>query len=437
MITRPLISVYLDRVRISPRNIEDVAIFNSIDMTLPELTFKIADLDGTFLSQLDIYVGATIGVDLIESNQRLESNNIKGRTFTDFIITKIFDGFENNNESLGGFIQIWCKPAWYLFGNNQGHAYAPMKLSELIKKVCQEAHENLGLKIEDSRFASSSDPGNVPRFKCCESDLDFIEKKLLPYTNIDDSNVFFYVDWFGRPNLTSFERLISQEPKTIIYPPAGLANTIQEKLSDIVKQKGITEAYSWQGINLKIGDENLKKAFSTIKKKVFLENNETGKVYIANQQPRARMGSDNGKTFASKMPFNALTMEYIDATSSEPYPNRLLPDALAMARNSDNNVVDFIQLEVLLNGAIDKMVVGDTVMLVTPIRKISMSDNELVSKKNSHWINGKWLIKNITMTQRKCNPDDVSTKITVIRPTLIYNIDTTTINKSSYLYSVE
>ena len=57
MITRPLIIVYLDRVQIPPRNLEDVAIFNSIDMTLPELSFKIVDMDGLYLSQMDLYIG--------------------------------------------------------------------------------------------------------------------------------------------------------------------------------------------------------------------------------------------------------------------------------------------------------------------------------------------------------------------------------------------
>ena len=175
MLTRPLIIVYLDRVQIPARNLEDVAIFNSIDMTLPELSFKIIDMDGLYLSQLDLYIGATVGIDIIEGNRNLEKSSLSGHSFGDFVITKIFDGFESNNESMGGFIQVWCKPAWYLFGRYQGHAYPPMKLSELIKQVCSDANDNVKLIIEDDRFASSSDPGNVPRYKCGESDLDFIQ----------------------------------------------------------------------------------------------------------------------------------------------------------------------------------------------------------------------------------------------------------------------
>lgn len=437
MLTRPLIIVYLDRVQIPARNLEDVAIFNSIDMTLPELSFKIIDMDGLYLSQLDLYIGATVGIDIIEGNRNLEKSSLSGHSFGDFVITKIFDGFESNNESMGGFIQVWCKPAWYLFGRYQGHAYPPMKLSELIKQVCSDANDNVKLIIEDDRFASSSDPGNVPRYKCGESDLDFIEQKLLPYTNINDSNVFFYLDWFNRPNLTSFARLISQEPKVLIYPHQGVANTVQNKITDLIKQKGITEYYSWQKINLTIGNDDIRKSFATMKKRVVLENNETGKIYIANQQPKAKMGKDKNPTFFAKMPFNALTMEYIEATSNEAYPNRLLPDALAMARNSDNDVIDLIQLEVIVNGAIDNFVVGDTIQLLTPLRNISSKENEELSKKNTHWINGKWLIKSVMMTQKKCNPDEVTSIITVVRPTLVYNIETTTINKSNYLYSVD
>lgn len=436
MLTRPLLIPYIDRVQINPRNLHEISMFNSIDMTLPELTFKISDVDGTYLSQLDLYIGATVGLDVIEGNRNLNSDSLKGKSFGDFIITKIYDGFENNTENMGGFIQVWCKPSWYLFGNYQGHAYPPMKLSELIKKVCQDANTNVRLEIEDERFATSSDPGNVPRYKCNESDLDFIEKKLLPYTNIDDSNVFFYLDWFNRPNLSSFARLVGQEPKIIIYPHQGIANTVQDKITDIVKQKGIKEMYMWQKINVTIGNENLKKAFATLKKKVVLENNETGKVYIANQQPKARMGMDNDKNKSAKMPFNALTMEYIEATNCECYPNKLLPDALALSRNSDNDVIDLIQFEIVINGIVDDVVAGDTLMLLTPLRNINKKDNVELSKRNSHWLQGKWLIKSIKMTQSKCNPDDVSSVITIVRPTLIYNVDTTTINKSNYLYTV-
>jgi hypothetical protein len=413
-------------------------------MTLPELTFKINDTDGDFLSKLDVYVGATVGIDIIEGNRNLEKDSLTARTLCDFVVTKVFDGFEFGNEQMGGFVQVWCKPAWYLMGNYQGHAYAPMKLSALIKKVCEDANPNIRLKIEDERFTDSSDPGNTPRFKCGESDLDFIEQKLLPYTNIQDSNVFFFLDWFNRPNLTSFAKMVSAEPKVIVYPSIGIASTVQDKISKIVEQKGITEYYAWDKIQVKIGDEDLKKSFATMKKKISLENNETGKVYIANQQPKARMGKDSDKAKMAKMPFNAMTMEYIEATSNEAYPNRLLPDALAMARNSDNDVIDFIELIIYVKGTADGFTCGETLLLLTPLRRVRVDKNdeskpvaEELNKKNTHWLSGKWLIKSVLMQQEKCNPDECTTVLTIVRPTLIYNVDTTTINKSNFLYSVD
>ena len=130
-------------------------------------------------------------------------------------------------------------------------------------------------------------------------------------------------------------------------------------------------------------------------------------------------------------------MEYIDATSNEAYPNRLLPDALALARNSDNNVIDFIQLDIIVNGAVDGFVAGDTTMLITPLRKVGENADEETSKKTTHWINGKWLVKSIMTKQERCNPDKTTSIITVVRPTLIYNVKKTTINKSAYLYSVD
>ena len=267
MINKPVMIVSINRNVLSPRNVEDVSIYNSIDMALPEMAFKIMDMDGTLLSQLEIYIGATVNVNIVDVDDS-ENATEKNYKIMDFVITKIFDGFETNNAEMGGFIQIWCRPAWYLFGRYQGHAYPPMKLSELIKQVCSEANDNVKLVIEDERFANSSDPGDTPRYKCDESDLDFIEKKLLPYTNINDSNVFFYLDWFNRPNLTSFERLISQEPKVLICPSLYLSDSIADKIQDLAEKKGITELFMWTDINLTVGNEDVRKAFATLKKRI-------------------------------------------------------------------------------------------------------------------------------------------------------------------------
>lgn len=447
MINKPVMIVSINRNVLSPRNVEDVSIYNSIDMALPEMAFKIMDMDGTLLSQLEIYIGATVNVNIVDVDDS-ENATEKNYEIMDFVITKIFDGFETNNAEMGGFIQIWCRPAWYLFGRYQGHAYPPMKLSELIKQVCSEANDNVKLVIEDERFANSSDPGDTPRYKCGESDLDFIEKKLLPYTNINDSNVFFYLDWFNRPNLTSFERLISQEPKVLICPSLYLSDSIADKIQDLAKKKGITELFMWTDINLTVGNEDIRKAFATLKKRIELENNATGKVYVADQQPKAKIGRNTKNSFSAKMPFNALTMEYIEATSMDAYPNKLLHDALALSRNSDNEIVDLMQIELTINGAADNFVAGDTIYLLTPLRNIDVDEAnkdkeeseklpEELEKKNVHWLNGKWLIKSIMMNQYKCNPIEFSTILTIIRPTLEYELENTTINNPKYFYSVD
>ena len=447
MINRPVMMVSINRNILSPGNVEDVSVYNSIDMTLPEMVFKIMDLDGSLLSGLDIYIGATVNINMVEVDDS-ENAADKNYEITDFVITKIFDGFEAGNAGMGGFLQIWCRPAWYLFGRYQGHAYPPMKLSELIKQVCSEANDNVKLVIEDDRFASSSDPGDTPRYKCGESDLEFIEKKLLPYTNINDSTVLFYLDWFNRPNLTSFERLIGQEPKVLIGPPLYLSETVGDKIQDLAKEKGITEFFMWTDINLTVGNEDVKKAFATLKKRIELENNATGKVYVADQQPRAKIGRNTRSSFFAKMPVNALTMEYIEATSIDAYPNKPLHDALALSRNSDHDVVDLMEIELTVNGAVDNFVAGDTVYLLTPLRDIDVDEAnknkeedeklpEELGKKNVHWLNGKWLLKSIMMNQIKCNPIDFSTVLTLVRPTLEYELENTTINNPKYFYSVD
>ena len=192
---KPVFVLDIDGLTLTPKDLHEVSIYFSLDRTLPELTFKILDSNGTQISSLYLYIGAKIGVKLCE----LRGEKDEPTQYMDFIVTRFFDGFEQKDEFMTGYIQVWCKPAWYMFGTYQGHAYPPMKLSELIKAVCSNAIEDVGLVIKDENFETSSDPGNLPRYKTGESDLDFIEQKLLPYTNIDDSNAFFFVNLSGEP----------------------------------------------------------------------------------------------------------------------------------------------------------------------------------------------------------------------------------------------
>ena len=437
MIQKPLLGISIDGSMVSFKDLKEVSLYSSIDMTLPELIFKIEDQGGYHNAYFDIYIGAVVSVYLKDRSDDLQEP--ADYDFMQFVVVKVLNGFEHNDASLSGYIQVWCKPAWYMFGDYQGHAYAPMKLGELIKKVCQDANTSAKLDVQDDNFATTSDPGNTPRYKASESDIDFIEHKLLPYTNVDDSNVFFYVDLFNAPHLTSFQKLISQQEKSMILPPISYSGTIQDTADKIKKNKGIEEGCNWASIKLIVGDQDLKKAFATLKMQVTFENNETGKVYIANQQPKAKLGKDKApKAYNAKMPINAITMEYIDATGNMSYPNRSLPDALALARNEDTNVIDFIQVEVTINSITDGISPGDTTYFLPPLLKIS-DDNatDETKKKIVNWLTGKWLVKDVQYSQMDGQVDKASTIVNIIRPTIQFSKETTTIRNSEYFYTVD
>lgn len=446
MMLSPYLSISIDGLPLLQNQIKEVSLYSSVDQTLPELTFKLDDTQGTQISQLQVYVGATVGVSLINmgkdtSKEPTTIGNADNIKYLNFVITRIFDGFEHNEPKLSGYIQVWCKPSWYMYGNYQGHAYAPMKLSELIKQVCSDTNQLNELIIEDDNFNTSSDPGNVPRYKCSESDLDFIEKKLLPYTNIDDSNVFFYVDWFNAPHLTSFAKMIKQEESFLITPPTDQSDTVRDAVSKLTSSKCITEARPWSNIEIDIGNDDLKKAFGKLKMQVTLQNNQTGKVYIANQQPSVRLGSNSGDNYNSKMPLSAIKMELIEATSSDIYPNRILSDALSLARNGDTQLVDLMRLKVTFDSIVDNVDVGSTAYLLTPLRTIIDDPDNPISdadkKRTVFWLNGKWLIQSIQLNQTDGDPNKCSTIMILDRPTFQFNKKTTTLDKPAYFYQVE
>ena len=58
----PLVLIQIDGGPILDYNkVRDISIYSSIDSTLPELTFKINDSDGRFISTMQLYLGYRYG----------------------------------------------------------------------------------------------------------------------------------------------------------------------------------------------------------------------------------------------------------------------------------------------------------------------------------------------------------------------------------------
>lgn len=438
----PLVLIQIDGGPILDYSkVRDISIYSSIDSTLPELTFKINDSDGRFISTMQLYLGQIVNVmvrDISSDGDKIAARDSHFKPLINlctFTIKRIYDGLEAGN-GYSGFIQVWCTQSWRTFGNYKPKIYSPQLNSNVIRDVCKNANKLANIGINADYWNESSDQGIIPRYKCGESDIEFLETKVLPYTNIDDSNVFFFLDQFGYAHLTSFDKIKNAEEKAIIRAPDSQVNDVWEKVNKLKDEKKI-EAYPYEDIKIDIGDINILKKLGLIKQKVLIVNNNTGKVYDGIQKLSARMGGNSGKTFQNVVPVSLINMASMEATSSKIIENRIFDDAMAIAGNSEIQLEDMFQIIVSVGNIVNEVLPGDTINLIPPLQIMDTSEtintpgleNKIVS-----WLDGKWVVKSVQYNQKE--KSKASTSLTLIRPTFIYSSDYTTIDKPDRFYQI-
>lgn len=440
MFLRPEFNIVIDGEPINHNKIYDISIYNSIDKTLPELVFKLVDSESDYIDAFRIHIGSTVSVKVLDVVGESNSNENfpLSISFCSFAVTQIYDGFEANN-GRGGFIQVWCTQSWKLYGNYKGQAFAPQKISEIIKTVCKDANPLAEITVVDENINSTSDVGSIPRFKCAESDIDFIENKLIPYTNIDNGNCFFFVNLYGGVYLKSFQSMSSKDCSILIAPKASEQNP---QVADMIKshlEKGkIKVAYETAGLDITVGNQDIEKMLGHLKERCLIYNNSTGKTYAGVQTIAMAMGKNSGKFYANKVPFNEFKLASVEATSTKVFHNRHFDDALAMSFNEDLQVEDIFRLNVTVPSIVDDAVIGDTAEVITTIKNLIGLKDESVETKDKKkiisWLNGKWIIKAIQYnmdSNKQC-----STSLELIRPTFIFTTDTTTVEKTASFYTV-
>lgn len=423
--TRVLISIN-GHEPISNNEFFDVSIYSAIDFSLPEITFKVRDEHGHHLSTFDIFPGAR--VDVIIEDYNNPEDNIQ---FTNFSITEIYDGQEFKNAHLGGYIQVWAKQSWEFYGDWTSHAYPPMKLSELIKKVCAGANKLAGIKVSDENFKESSDAGNMPRYKENMSEIDFIEQRCLPYLNVSDSCGFFYVDFYGQAHVSSFSEMYSQNEKILVRQTATQANN-DEEFNDLLHEKNFDKQYVYQSMKIKIGNRDLASSVGKLKMLCFFENDATGKFASGTSLPKIKIKDSAKNTIKDRVPVNSARLASIDELQTSSFIWHNLNDGLAMANNAELGLSDFLKVTLTFENFPKDIKIGDTIYLFVP--KYESAEN---AKNNVHWVLGKWLVSSMNIgVQFEQGSQRVSTEIDVISPTINIDVTNTTIKNPKEFYKV-
>lgn len=438
--------IYINGELINPALISKIELSAGIDSVLPTLQFAINDTRGDIWSTLHFGIGSDVRIALATTTDNNES--MDAAVFANFCITRMYNGHEYGNSTLGGYIQVWCEQAWKFYENYDDHAYEKQKLGKLIKEICSHTIKRAHVKVENDNFEESMDSGSI-RYKLSCGDLDFITNTLLPVTLIGDSNSYFFLDQYGYAKLSSFEKLYKQKPKCLITPQMDIvsdnANGIPEQLAAYMENKNYKYYIPFEGNISNIGSRaNIDSMLNQIYEKLYLYDNQNQKSMIAWQAPALKAGTSSAKLKQSNIPVMNSVLSTSDATSANFFENYIIEDQIAFSRNNDVSTNDIFSTVIGIRGYDINLAVGNTLDLWIPyFKNVEVETNpdtgEDIRKQaddiSIHWLSGKWLISKVII--KHISESEVMTMIKIIRPTFVVNTKTTSLNDVRVFYDVE
>jgi len=438
--------IYIDGELINPSLINKVELSAGIDDTLPTLQFAINDTRGDIWSTLHFGIGSDVRFAIASSSK--DDDKMNSVIFADFCITRMYNGHEYNNSTMGGYIQIWCEQAWKFYEDYDDHAYEKQKLGKLIKEICSNTNKRAHVKIKSKNFEESMDAGSI-RYKLATGDLDFITDTLLPSTLIGDSNSYFFLDQYGFAKLSSFEKLFKQKPSCLITSSMSVvsddANNIPSQLKAYMENNNYKYYIPFDGTISNIGSRaDIDLMINQINEKLYLYDNQNQVSMIAWQAPAVKAGSSSDKVKQSNIPVMSKVLSTGDATSANFFEHYPIEDQIAFSRNNDVSTNDLFATVIGIRGYDENLAVGNTIDLWLPSfqnvdTKADPNTGAEVREQTKdlyiHWLSGKWLVSKIVV--KRISEASVMTLMKIIRPTFIVNTKYTTLSDYRSFYDVE
>lgn len=438
--------IYIDGELINPSLITKLELEASIDSVLPTLRFAINDTRGDIWSTLHFGIGSDVQIALGTTSEK--DSEMDAVVFAHFCITRMYNGHEYGNSTLGGYIQVWCEQAWKFYENYDDHAYEKQKLGKLIKEICSNTMKRAQVLVKNENFEESMDTGSI-RYKLSTGDLDFITGNLLPSTLIGDSNSYFFLDQYGYAKLSSFEKLYKKKPQCLITPQMDIisdkTNGIPDQLAAYLQNKNYKYYIPFDGSISNIGSRaDIDSMLNQINEKIYLYDNQNQVSMIAWQTPSLKAGTSSGTLKQSSIPVMNKVLSTGDATSSNFFENYPIEDQIAFSRNNDVSTNDIFSTVIGIRGYDSNLSVGDTVDLWLPSFKNIETEadpnteediRKQADKVSVHWLSGKWLISRVVI--KHVSASEVMTLLKIIRPTFVISTKTTSLNDYRVFYDVE
>lgn len=403
-------------------------LYNSIETGLPFGCFYFSDKSGrTFAEFENLQIGAIIDLALISIDD--ENNKFE---YPEMNILWIENDFELSASQMSGVIKIWFGHPWLIYKNTKNHCYKAASTTELIKKIVLDEDRGKKFEIDDSLFEVTDQNGGYSKFKVCETDWDFIQNKLIPFTAIEEQPAHFYCDENGKFHLSSYKKLYKSTPKLLFHGQEGsiTENSDVEKMNSIITESGIPNSAHMviQTASLKIGSDEIN---TDIFPSFFFENLASGTFINGSKRAANMLSQRNGSNFGDLLPLDQLMMLNIKGTSTKVIRNRQAVEALTFLFETAKRMDGMFKLLIESNFNGNFLTVGDTVYIYLPSIKI-----EGAEKLKEHWLNGKWLVTSVEHYSEHNAPKTLKSKIQLERPSFIGDDNNTSLIATPMLYGV-
>jgi hypothetical protein len=424
---KAIASIVLNKVtRIQFDDYAGFHLYSSINEGLPYGYFKIFDREGTTFSKFEnIQTGAECFIEIVSVQ-----NGNPVVEFPLFYVLKVENKMETNIGKIAGYIKVWFGHLWFLLKDTTNHMYKPMNNGKLIKKVLENKDRGVEFKIDENKhFSATDDKGLISRYKICETDWDFIQNKIIPYTTIKQLPAHFFCDEMGTFYLKSFKDLYSENSKYLFKPDMEQANRkdVSEKIAKIIRNNGINEQLGHGTIKeLEVNINNVilnKELYPSF----YLENNTTGKFIKGGKKIANKAKNKDGDL----LPLEDATMGKITGSSVKVINNRQLADAMNLIFQTGKYIDTMFSVTITSQFCGHQYHIGDNIeIFVVPLYNIDEK------KFKDHWLSGKWLVSKIEHFSDEDDFRTMMTKTTVIRPAFVGKPDNMTLSMPTLMYKV-
>lgn len=390
-------------------------LYSSIYSGLPLGYFDLVDERGdNFLDELEnLYVGIPVSFKLYTNGE--DEDLDENFTIEDYVIIKIEVIGSEDMDRPGGIIRVWFGHKLFLYKDMENRAYPPLDGLSLIKRVLDD--ESRGFKLEyKKKNLDSVDFYKTNRYKCLESDWEFLQRKVIPYCLSGKLPVFLYIDIKNTVFLRSFKSMMTTEPK-IIFSPNAVDEDSAEDFQEFKSSNQTAKMFDvMKNIRISISNDDAQKS---LRKKFYLEDSEM-KAVLSGIKGMSNISGEEGNL--SKSVVMSYTYGSIgNGSSTMAVRNHSLDDEVALLQGSATYLDSYLNISFTANMNTTAFTVGETVLIYV---------------KKGHWLNGKWVITSMTMRSPSDDTDTLRIDYNVSRPTINGKMSTTTLAYPSMLYKL-